>query len=166
MPIDRIKYIGLKVATGDVIVMRAGLLKYSAKEVNFEHQLIDGEHVYASNFLHLIFTVTAGYLSQQVLRSEEGDLDTDLQIETGYRIYTTDQPLGVILNALRAGTAEFFPRLQDQNGTSNFTKYAVVPDKKTIDLLNAKENGRFPMYTTLTFKTKTALTSYPSWINR
>lgn len=170
MPIDRIKCFGLEHPTsGNIIVFKAGRVKYRSKENNYKAVLIDGTNVHKKNWIHLIFTVRALYLDQQLLTA---DLPASLAgafFATANSAYNSMISLSQVLNIIRnSGTTstKFYPMLLDQNNTADLTAYEIVPDQDTYDLIDAKENGRFPMYTTLSLMTKTALTNYPTVFNR
>jgi hypothetical protein len=168
MPIDRIQCFGIQLANTELAVFKAGKIKYRAKEEKWETQLIDGEFVEGKLWLHLNFDLLLMYLDQQLTGD---DIPDSITADDDFAMITFSDSVGLksVLDDIRNAEASpiyFFPKLLDQAGTVDDTKYRVLGDKDTIDLIDARENGRFNMYTPISLKTKTPLTAYPFWINR
>ena len=168
MPIDRIKCFGIQLANSQLAVFKAGKIKYRAKEEKWETQLIDGEFVEGKLWLHLTFDLLLMYLDHQLTGS---DIPESISTHDDFISITFSGAVGLksILDDIRNAEAApiyFYPRLLDQAEDVDDTKYRVLGDKDTIDLIDARENGRFNMYTAISLKTKTPLTAYPFWVNR
>ncbi len=168
MPIDRIQCFGIQLGLEYLAIFKCGKLKYRSKLEKWETQLIDGEHVEGPLWIHLTFDVLVMYLDQQLISDDIPQVlkdEEDVTLPTFASGVTLKEVLDDIKKA-EATPIYFFPKLLDQDGTVDATNYRVLGDKDTIDLIDARENGRFNMYTAISLKTKTPLTAYPSWINR
>lgn len=148
------------------MTLKAGRIKYRMIDENFKDVLIDGTNVFENLWTHIEFTITFGYLDQQVI---DVNLPQNISIDltnAGFNTWDAEVDLSTVLSDLKAGNCKFFPRLEDQFGAVDTTNYDVVPTKDTYELLDARKNGRFNTYTPLSFITKTPLAATPTWINR
>ncbi len=114
--------------------------------------------------LHFRFHFRAGYLAQQLNAGAAYTLADDTDYPSVSAIGIAD-----LLNALVAHKTTpvyFYPALQDGDDVNVATKYEVIPESGSNELLSAAKSGRFVPSMPIRFLTKNPLTSYPSWFNR
>lgn len=168
MAVERIKCFGLQLADGKLAIFKAGRLKYRADEQKWQTELIDGERVEGAQWIHLTFDLLIMYLDQQLMGD---DVPSELRaLETHYLpAFSGTVTLKYILDCIyNANTTAIyiFPMLLNQADAVIETKHRVLGDGPTIDLINAQKNGRFEPFIPISLKTKSPISSYPSWINR
>ena len=169
MPIDRIKYVGFQFNEGEMTIFKAGELKYEFVETLNKWNLIDGTYVVDKRYRHIKFKILLQYLGQQ--NTTVAGLPTTLTEQFGdtlEALETTELSLSALLTFFGVPGEDiwFYPRLVDQFDAVDTTYYPVVCDQKSFSIMDAKKNGRFPMYLPITFQTITPVATYPTWINR
>lgn len=159
---DRVKSIALA-WDSNTYVFAAGAVLYNALADMEDWQLSSGKRHAVFNWLDLEFTISLGYLDQQL------NAGTSYALQDGQTTISAAPTAGIItvLNALLTEEVELYPLLEDNaGGVNETTKYKVLLADGRQTLLDARTNGRFTPYTPIKLITQTPLSSYPTWLNR
>lgn len=163
---DRIQHIGF-LHKGEVIVLKAGRLRYRLKPERYQTQLTNGQLVSFTKWHHIEFTIDYGFLDQQCTRAIcKKELLHELCIGDHHLVWEVEIPIAEFLNELEAGKIQFYPNLHNSDGFVDITNIPVQCNYKNIDLVNARRNGRYPLQIPINFQTINPYSAVPSWVNR
>lgn len=148
--------------SGNTRVYQAGQIRYRAHRERESFQLIDGENIKSTRWIHLSFDVTVGYFNQQLNAGQSYTLANQTSVSSAPATGLID-----ILQALESQNVLFFPILETgQGGVNQGISYQVLSDDDTIDLLQASRAGIIRPYQRISLITKNPISQLPSWANR